>query len=168
MNISQCVCVHAKTIPWKCRFLILGILQLFAVNFAHFLKSRLIFISFYCFGMFVNKLFTYLKYPHISKRRKRCSVKPSAYYFLWRPRYWQIFKSALVFLWYQGSNLWIIIFGLEWLSKAESYLAMDVMNISNLKVNLFSLTWRLVLTMKYAYVNTYCHQVHYVILKIFP
>ena len=55
------VCVHMKTILWK--FLILNpknsrVICLWSLK--SFLKSRLIFILFFCFWMFVNKLFTYL------------------------------------------------------------------------------------------------------------
>ena len=45
-----------------------------------FLKSRLIFILFHCFWMFVNKLFTY-PYAHISKCQGCFNVKSSTYYF---------------------------------------------------------------------------------------
>ena len=48
-------------------FLILRILELFASEFYKFLKSRLIFNIFYCFWMFVNKLFTYLMCAHLKK-----------------------------------------------------------------------------------------------------
>ena len=51
-----------------------------AVNFVNFLKSRLIFNLFYCFWMYVNKLFTYFAYPNL--RSKRCFyVKSSTYCF---------------------------------------------------------------------------------------
>ena len=47
--------------PWKFRFLNPKNSQsCLRVKFVNFLKSRLIFISLYCFSMFVNKLFTYL------------------------------------------------------------------------------------------------------------
>ena len=36
------------------------IIELFSGKFVNFLKSRLIFILFYCFWMFVSKPFTYL------------------------------------------------------------------------------------------------------------
>ena len=63
-----------KQYPENFTFLILRILELFSVKFINFSKSRLIFTFFYCFSMFVNKLFTY--------PRKRCfSVKPSTSYF---------------------------------------------------------------------------------------
>ena len=63
-----------KQYPENFAFLILRILELFAVKFVNFSKSRLIFTLFYCFSMFVNKLFTY--------PRKRCfSVKSSTSYF---------------------------------------------------------------------------------------
>ena len=41
-------------------FLILTFWSYLAVKFVKFLKSSLIFNIFYCFCMFVNKLFTYL------------------------------------------------------------------------------------------------------------
>ena len=57
-----CSCVHIKTIPWKFCFLNpKNSRVIYPWNFVNFLKSRLIFILFYCFWMFVNKLFTYLK-----------------------------------------------------------------------------------------------------------
>ena len=37
------------------------------LKFVNFLKSRLIFNIFYCFWMFVNKLFTYLTYAYLKK-----------------------------------------------------------------------------------------------------
>ena len=50
-----------KQYPENFTFLILGILELFACEAVKFLlKSRLIFILFYCFWMFANKFFTYL------------------------------------------------------------------------------------------------------------
>ena len=45
--------------------------------------------------MFVNKLFTYLS-AHISKSKRCFNVKSSNYFH--RRRYWQIFKSTLVYL----------------------------------------------------------------------
>ena len=37
------------------------------VKFVNFLKSKLIFNIFYCFGMFVNRLFTYLTCAYLKK-----------------------------------------------------------------------------------------------------
>ena len=65
-------------------------------NFVDFLKGRLIFILFYCFWIFVKKLFTCSR-AQISKRKRCFNVKFSIYIFMWRRRYWQIFKSALVY-----------------------------------------------------------------------
>ena len=39
----------------------------FPVEFVNLLKIRLVFIVFYCFGMFLNKPFIYLTCVHISK-----------------------------------------------------------------------------------------------------
>ena len=50
-----------KQYPENFAFLILRILELFASEVkTYFLKRRLIFILFYCFLLFINKLFTYL------------------------------------------------------------------------------------------------------------
>ena len=50
------------------------------VNFVNFLKNRLISILFYCFWMFVNKLFTHLTFACL--KTKRCfNVKSSTNYF---------------------------------------------------------------------------------------
>ena len=49
-------------------------------RFANLLKSRLIFNIFYCFWMFVNKLFTYLARVHISKSKRCSNVKSSTYF----------------------------------------------------------------------------------------
>ena len=49
------------------------------VKFLIFLGSRLIFNIFYCFWMFVNKLFTYSR-VHISKNKTCLNAKSSAYY----------------------------------------------------------------------------------------
>ena len=45
----------------------LRILKLFAVKFVNLFKNRLIFNTFYCFWMFVNKLFTYLMCTYLKK-----------------------------------------------------------------------------------------------------
>ena len=69
LKISLYVCVHIKTIHEHFAFLILRILELFAHEVCKFLKiSRLIFILFYCFWMFVNKLFIYLTSIEIALR----------------------------------------------------------------------------------------------------
>ena len=45
------------------------------VKFVNFLKSRLIFNVFYCLGMFVNKLFTYLKCAYLKKQKVfKCEI----------------------------------------------------------------------------------------------
>ena len=63
--------------PENFTFLILKILELFSVKFVNFLKSRLIFIRFYCF---VNKL-SHTSRAHISKSKRCFNVKSSTYYF---------------------------------------------------------------------------------------
>ena len=55
-----------KQYPENFPFLILRILYI-TVKFVNFLKSRLIFNLFYCFWMFVNKLFTYLTCAYLEK-----------------------------------------------------------------------------------------------------
>ena len=55
-----------KQYPENFPFLILRILYI-PVKFVNFLKSRLIFNLFYCFWMFVNKLFTYLTCAYLEK-----------------------------------------------------------------------------------------------------
>ena len=66
------VCVRIKTIPRKFLFAdpILRFLSYLPVTFVNVLKSRLIFFLFFCFWMFVNKLFIHLTsaYP----KHKRC------------------------------------------------------------------------------------------------
>ena len=59
------------------------------LRFVHFLKSRLIFNIIYCFLMFVNKLFMYLTCANLQH-----------IIFIWKRRYWQIFRSALAYLWW--------------------------------------------------------------------
>ena len=48
------------------------------IKILNFLKSRLIFNIFYCFWMFVNKIFSR---AHISKSKRCFNVKSSTYYF---------------------------------------------------------------------------------------
>ena len=90
LKVSLYVCVHMKTIPWKFRILN-------PKNFVDFLKSRLTFNIFFCFWIFVDKL-SHISRAHISKSKPCFNVKSSTYYFHIRPRYWQILKSALVYL----------------------------------------------------------------------
>ena len=71
LKISLHVCFHIKTITWKFRFL--NPKDSRVICLLSFLKSRLIFILFYCFWMFVNKLFTYLTW-------KCFNVKFSTYF----------------------------------------------------------------------------------------
>ena len=92
------VCVQIKTIPENFIFLTLKILSsYFPVKFASSLKSTLIFNIFYCFWTFVNK-------RDISKVRMSQKVKSVLMWnfqhiiFIWKRRYWKIFKSALVYL----------------------------------------------------------------------
>ena len=98
LKIFLYVCVHIKTIPWKCRFLNKEFLSHLLVKFINFFKNRLIFISFYCcFWVFVNKLFTYLTCAsQYVKGALLWNLRHIV--FMWRRRYWQIFKSVLVYL----------------------------------------------------------------------
>ena len=57
LKISPYVCVHITTIPWKFCFLNPKNSPVFALKFVNFLKSRLVFILFYCFWMFLERLF---------------------------------------------------------------------------------------------------------------
>ena len=72
---------HFKGTPMPWQFCILNP-QNARVNlpmkFVNFLKSRTIFNIFYCFWMFVNKLFTYLRCAYL---RKCFNVKSSTRYF---------------------------------------------------------------------------------------
>ena len=72
-----------KQNPENFAFLILIILELFAREVCIFLKKRLIFNIFYCFWMFVNKLFTRANFScaHISKTKRCFNMKPSIYHF---------------------------------------------------------------------------------------
>ena len=79
-KLSLCWC------PWKnnnvkiLHSLSEEFLSYLPVKFVNVLKSRLIFHIFYCFWMFVNKLFTYLMCAYL--KSKRCfNVKSSTYYF---------------------------------------------------------------------------------------
>ena len=71
-----------KQYPENLAFLVLTFLELFALEgkFVNFLTSRLIFNIFYCFWMFLNKLFTYLS-AHISESKRCLNVKSLAYSF---------------------------------------------------------------------------------------
>ena len=80
MEISLYVCVHVKTILWKFRIVNQEFSSYLPAKFVNFLKSRLIFNIFYCFWMFVNKLFTYLTWAYLRKQ-KVFNVKSSTYYF---------------------------------------------------------------------------------------
>ena len=97
MKISVFVRVHIKTIPWKFNILILRILELFTVKFVNCFKSRLLFNVFYCFWMFVSKLFIYLACAYL-RVKGVLMWNLQHIIFIWRRRYWQIFKSALVCL----------------------------------------------------------------------
>ena len=60
LKISRYACVHIKTMPWKSRFLNSKNFRVICPRkIVNFLKSRLTFNIFYCFWIFVNKLFTY-------------------------------------------------------------------------------------------------------------
>ena len=72
-----------KEYPENFTLLILGILEFLPVKFVFFLKSWLIFKTFYCFCMFVNKHFINTG-AYISKCEQYYNVKPSAYYFYLR------------------------------------------------------------------------------------
>ena len=68
MKISVHVRVHITTILWK--FSILNPKSsrvILLLKFVNFLKTRLIFNIFYCFWMFLNKLFTYLMRAYLKK-----------------------------------------------------------------------------------------------------
>ena len=52
---------------------------------------------FYCFRMYGNKLFLY--HVGISQNVEVVLMRSPWHIFMWRRRYWQIFKSALVYLW---------------------------------------------------------------------
>ena len=75
----------------------LRILEFLPVNFVHFLKIRLTFNIFYCFWIFVNKLFTYLTCAYL--KSKRCfNVKSSTYFFHMNTHIladFQIFKKMI-------------------------------------------------------------------------
>ena len=69
------------------------------MNFVNFWKSRLFLNIFYCSWIFVNRLFTCLTCEYL----KKVSVlmwNLQKIIFIWRRRYWQIFKFALVYVEY--------------------------------------------------------------------
>ena len=81
LKIFLHVCVLMKTILWKFRILSPKNSRVICpVKCVNFLKSRLIFNIFYCFWMYINKLFTYLTCACLQKWR--CfNVKSSIFYF---------------------------------------------------------------------------------------
>ena len=97
---SGYVCVHIKAIRENLAFLILRILKLllFAREVRKFLTNWAIL---YLILLFLNVCKQTL---HISQVRRSQNVKdvimwnPRQIIFMWRRRYWQIFKSALVYL----------------------------------------------------------------------
>ena len=69
------------------------------MNFVNFWKSRLFLNILYCSWIFVNRLFTCLTCEYL----KKVSVlmwNLQKIIFIWRRRYWQIFKFALVYVEY--------------------------------------------------------------------
>ena len=69
------------------------------MNFVNFWKSRLFLNIFYCSWIFVNRLFTCLTCKYL----KKVSVlmwNLQKIIFIWRRRYWQIFKFTLVYVEY--------------------------------------------------------------------
>ena len=69
------------------------------MNFVNFWKSRLFLNIFYCSWIFVNRLFTCLTCEYL----KKVSVlmwNLQKIISIWRRRYWQIFKFALVYVEY--------------------------------------------------------------------
>ena len=70
MKIFLYICVNIKTVPW--RFPILNPKNSRVIcsgSLSILLKSRLIFNMFYCFWIFVNKLFTYLTCAYLKKKK---------------------------------------------------------------------------------------------------
>ena len=106
-----------KQYPQNFAFLIQEILEYFPVKFVNVLKSGLIFNIFYCSWMHmpnVCKQIFYISRVCISQK-----VKGVLMWIFWhiifirRQRYWQIFKSALVYLSTSQNNsrqYWRIIF----------------------------------------------------------
>ena len=91
------------------------------VKFANLLKNRPVFNIFYCFWMFMNKLFTY----HVGISQKVKSVlmwNLQDIFFIWRRRYWQIFKSALVYL--EGFYLYFRFSRFTWRARKMAENAM--------------------------------------------
>ena len=82
------VCVRIKTIPRKFLFADpIRFLSYLPVTFVNFLKSRLIFLLFCCFWII-----------HLISQNIKGVLMWNIRFiiFMWRRRYWQIFKSALV------------------------------------------------------------------------
>ena len=92
--------------PENFSFLILKILELFSVKFVNFLKSRLIFVRFYCF---VNKL-SHISSEHISKSKRCFNVKSSTYYFHVKTKILPGFQICISvpwrLLWYKSVLNW--------------------------------------------------------------
>ena len=80
VKISLYVCILSKQYPENFTFLILRILELFAVNFVNFLKSRLIFNIFYIFECLWTN-FSHDSSALISESKRCFNVKSSTYYF---------------------------------------------------------------------------------------
>ena len=98
MNISLCVCVYIKTILWKSHILNPKNSRVISPKFVKSLKSRLIFNIFYFSRMFVNKLFS-ISLVRSTQKVKDVLMWNFQHIFIWRRRYLQIFKSALMYLW---------------------------------------------------------------------
>ena len=87
--------IHRKTIPWKFHVLNPKNSGIIYPWICVFLKCSLIFKIFYCFRMFVNKLFIN-RGVYISKSKRCYNATISAYYFYVRTKT-KIFISALVY-----------------------------------------------------------------------
>ena len=104
------------------------------VKFAFFLKSRLLFNVFYCFCMFVNEQFAYLKCTYLNKGKVlQCAIYVILFP-IWKWMYWQIFISELVYLlkWFDGNGVISIIFCYSLYSKT---IWLQGLNFSCITVN---------------------------------
>ena len=86
-----------KQYPENFSLLFLRIAELSAREVVDFLKSRLIFNIFCCFKL--CKQTFHISHVHISQKVKDVLMWNLKHIiFIWSRRYWQIFKSALVYL----------------------------------------------------------------------
>ena len=69
------------------------------LKFVFFLKSSLLFNLFYCFCMFVNKHFAYLRCACLKGWKVLLYLICVILFFIWRRIYCKIFISALVYPW---------------------------------------------------------------------